>query len=149
MYGKTVKVVTFLPCEFFHHITRRKKVFWGRLGGSVGWASNFSSGHDLTALEFEPHVRLWADGSEPGAWLDSVSPSLSAPPLLTLSFFLLQKLNIKKRRRRRRYSAGLPVSVCLWGGCLRISIMYYYVLCFSLGQVPPRAQQWRLGRYLT
>ena len=39
----------------------------GQLGGSVGWASNFGSGHDLTAHEFEPRVRLCADGSEPGA----------------------------------------------------------------------------------
>ena len=39
----------------------------GRLGGSVGEASDFSSGHDLAVREFEPRVGLWADGSEPGA----------------------------------------------------------------------------------
>ena len=39
----------------------------GRLGGSVGWASDFGSGHDLTVREFEPHVGLCADSSEPGA----------------------------------------------------------------------------------
>ena len=39
----------------------------GRLGGSVGWASDFSSSHDLVVCEFEPHVRLCADSSEPGA----------------------------------------------------------------------------------
>ena len=39
----------------------------GCLGGSVCWASDFSSGHDLTDPEFEPHVGLCADSSEPGA----------------------------------------------------------------------------------
>ena len=39
----------------------------GCLGGSVGWASNFGSGHDLAVCEFEPHVGLCADSSEPGA----------------------------------------------------------------------------------
>ena len=39
----------------------------GCLGGSVGYASAFGSGHDLTVREFEPRVGLWADGSEPGA----------------------------------------------------------------------------------
>ena len=33
----------------------------GRLGGSVGWASNFSTGHGLTVCEFEPHVGLCAN----------------------------------------------------------------------------------------
>ena len=28
----------------------------GRLGGTVGWASDFSSGHDLTVPEFKPRV---------------------------------------------------------------------------------------------
>ena len=39
----------------------------GCLGGSVGWASDFSSGHDLTVREFKSCVRLCADSSEPGA----------------------------------------------------------------------------------
>ena len=39
----------------------------GRLGGSVGWASDFGSGRELAAREFKPRVGLWADGSEPGA----------------------------------------------------------------------------------
>ena len=39
----------------------------GRLGGSVGWASDFGSGHDLAVREFEPRVGLCADRSEPGA----------------------------------------------------------------------------------
>ena len=44
---------------------------------------DFGSGHDLIVREFEPHIRLCTDGAEP-AW-DSLSLSLSAPPLLALS----------------------------------------------------------------
>ena len=39
----------------------------GRLGGSVGWAADFGSGHDLAVREFEPRVGLCADSSEPQA----------------------------------------------------------------------------------
>ena len=51
---------------------------------------DLSSGPDLTVHEFEPRVRLCADGLEP-AW-DSVSPSLSSPPwfMHTCSYFLSQ-----------------------------------------------------------
>ena len=57
-------------------------------------ASDFGSGHDVSVHEFEPRVGLCADGSEPGAALDPVSPSLSAPPplALCLSRFLKNKL---------------------------------------------------------
>ena len=67
------------------------KNIWGpgRLGGSVGQASDFSSGHDLTVREFEPHVRLCADSAEPTS--DPLSSSLSAPPPLTLCQSLSQK----------------------------------------------------------
>ena len=37
----------------------------------------FSSGHELTIRELEPHIRLCAESEEP-AW-DSRSPSLSLP----------------------------------------------------------------------
>ena len=43
------------------------RVPMGRLGGSVNWAADFGSGHDLGIGGFEPHVRLCADCSEPGA----------------------------------------------------------------------------------
>ena len=46
---------------------------------------DFGSGCDLMFPEFEPHVGLCADIVKP-VW-DSVSLSLSAPPLLTLSLF--------------------------------------------------------------
>ena len=44
---------------------------------------DFGSGHDLTVRGMDPRVGLCADGTQP-AW-DSLSPSLSAPPLLALS----------------------------------------------------------------
>ena len=60
----------------------------GHLGGSVGWASDFSSGH-----EFEPHVGLGTDSSEPGACFGFwVSPSVSVPPPLMLCLSL-SKIN--------------------------------------------------------
>ena len=59
-----------------------KSQIQGRLRGSVGWVSNFGSGHDLAAREFKPSVGFCADSLEPAS--DSVSPSLSAPPTLTL-----------------------------------------------------------------
>ena len=46
----------------------------------------FVSGHDPTICELEPRVGLCADSAEPAS--DSVSPSFSAPPLLTLSLSL-------------------------------------------------------------
>ena len=64
----------------------------GHLGGSVAWASDFSSGHGTTACEFEPRVRLCADSSEPGTcfWL-CVSFSLCLSPTCALSLCVSQK----------------------------------------------------------
>ena len=66
-------------------------------GVAPGWLSqlkhltpDFSSGHDLTVHEFNPHMGLCSDCAEP-AW-DSLSPSLSALPLLELSL-LVSKIN--------------------------------------------------------
>ena len=47
---------------------------------------DFGSGHDLRVPEFKPRVGLCADSVEP-AW-DSLSPSLSLPTPLTLSWSL-------------------------------------------------------------
>ena len=71
----------------------RLRGFKKRQAGAPGWLSQLSSGsgHDLTVREFEPHVGLCADSSEPGPASDSVSPSLSAPPPLTLSLSFSQK----------------------------------------------------------
>ena len=53
----------------------------------------FGSGHDLTVREFKPCMGFFADGVQ-SAW-DSLSPSLSTPPLLmhTLSQSLTLKIN--------------------------------------------------------
>ena len=48
-------------------------------GGSVGWASDLGSGHDLTDPEFKPCIGFIAVSTEPA--LEPLSPSLSAPPL--------------------------------------------------------------------
>ena len=43
---------------------------------------DFGPGHDLTVREFEPRGGLCTDGAEPAR--ASLSPSLSAPPRLSL-----------------------------------------------------------------
>ena len=58
--------------------------------GAPGWRSRLSvrlqPGHDLAVHEFEPRVRLWADGSEPGACFRfCVSLSLCPFPVHALS----------------------------------------------------------------
>ena len=64
----------------------------GRLGGSVGGATDFGSGHDLTVREFEPRVGLCADSSEPGACFGfCVSLSLCPSPAHGLSLCLRNK----------------------------------------------------------
>ena len=61
----------------------------GCLGGTVGWASDFISSHDLMVCEFKPCVGLCADSSEPGAYLGfCVFLSLCPSPTHTLSVSL-------------------------------------------------------------
>ena len=60
------------------------------LFGAPGWRSRLSirlqPGPDLAVREFEPRIRLWADGSEPGAWFRfCVSLSLCPSPVHALS----------------------------------------------------------------
>ena len=59
------------------------------LGGSVGLASDFSSGHDLAFHGFKPGIGLCADSLEPKACF-RFCVSLSAPPHL-ISVSLCQK----------------------------------------------------------
>ena len=73
--------------------------------GAPGWRSRLSvrlqPGHDLAVHEFEPRVRLWADGSEPGACFRfCVSLSLCPSPVhaLSLSVSKINK-NVKKKFR--------------------------------------------------
>ena len=51
-------------------------VSFGHLGDSVSQAPDFSSGHDLTVCEFEPHIRSALTDSPKAAW-DSLPLSLS------------------------------------------------------------------------
>ena len=60
----------------------------GRLGGSIGWASDFGSGHDLTVREFEPRVGLCADSSEPGACFGFCVSLFLYPSPLTVCLYL-------------------------------------------------------------
>ena len=58
--------------------------------GAPGWRSQLGvrlqPGHDLAVREFEPRVRFWADGSEPGACFRfCVSLSLCPSPAHALS----------------------------------------------------------------
>ena len=73
--------------------------------------SDFSSGHDLTVGEFEPHVGLTAISVESS--LDPRSPtSLSAPPLLMLSLSKINKTLTKKERKKEKmscYRAVYPI----------------------------------------
>ena len=65
--------------EQINETTSELKIL-GHLGGSVGWASNFGSGHDLAVQNSRPMSGsvLTAQSLEPAS--NSVSPSLSAPP---------------------------------------------------------------------
>ena len=67
----------------------------GTSGGSVGWASDFSSGRDLMVRELEPCSGLCADNSEPGAYF-TFCVSLSDPPPLALYFSLSLSLSLSK-----------------------------------------------------
>ena len=58
----------------------------GCLGGSVSWASDFVSGHDLTVDGFEPRIRLCVHSSELGACFGfCVSLPLCSSPAHALS----------------------------------------------------------------
>ena len=85
---------------------------WGRLGGSVSWASSFGSGHDLMVCRFEPCIGLYADSSEPGACSDSVSLFLCPSPARSrvLSFSLKNKQTLKKNFFLNIQSRGVWVA---------------------------------------
>ena len=67
-------------------------VFCGTWMAQLVKASDFGSGHDLIVLEFESHIGLCADGSEPRACFGfCVFLSVSAPRHLVCSLSLSQK----------------------------------------------------------
>ena len=61
---------------------------------------DFGSGYDLMVREIETRIGLCADSME-SAW-DSLSPSLSAPPLLILSLYITKNEHFFKRISRAR-----------------------------------------------
>ena len=74
----------------------------GRLGGSVGQASDFGSGHDLVVREFKPRIGLCADNSEPGACFRfCVSLSLCLSPHSHSVSLSLKNKYLKKKERKK------------------------------------------------
>ena len=79
--------------------------------GAPGWRSRLSvrlqPGHDLAVCEFEPRVRLWADGSEPGAcfWF-CVSLSLCPSPVHALSFSVPKIKNKRWKKKLKKKSSS-------------------------------------------
>ena len=63
-YNKLCFPESFLCLLIQLHLTdqliKEYKTLQGCLGGSVGWASDFGSGHDLVVCEFKPRIRLSA-----------------------------------------------------------------------------------------
>ena len=78
------------------------RVCFRRLGGSVSWASNFSSGHALTVHWVQPRIGLCADSLEPGACFRfCVSLSLCPSPIHALSVSV-PKINKKKKLKKKK-----------------------------------------------
>ena len=121
----------------------------GRLGDSVGWASDFGSGHDLTVCEFEPLV-LTAHSLEPA--LDSASPSLSlcSSPAHALSLSV-SKINFKgapgwRSRLGIRLQPGHDLAVREFKPCVRLwadgsepGACFRFCVSFSLCPSPVHA----------
>ena len=93
----------------------------GRLGGSLGRASDFSSGHDLAVCGFEPRVGLCADSSEPGACF-GFCLLLSLPhPTCALSKINKCKKNFFFLKKTLLAHLQLPLSFVLWSQVLHHS----------------------------
>ena len=81
----------------------KNKTSW-RVGGSVSWAPDLGSGHDLAVRGFEPHIGLCADSSEPRTcfrFCDSLSLSAPPTPALCLSLKKKHKTNKKKKEKNK------------------------------------------------
>lgn len=46
--------------KLYNEVLTESQGMYRFLGGSIGRASDFSSGHALTVPEFEPHVGAWS-----------------------------------------------------------------------------------------
>ena len=98
-------------------LTSRNSLPVGCLGSSVGWASNFRSGYDLTVCESESHIGLCADSSEPA--LDSVFLSVCSSPAWAHARSLsLSKINKRLKNFKEETVFLQPPDKCLLGLCL-------------------------------
>ena len=109
-----------------------QKCLLGCLGGSVDWASNFSSGHDFAVREFEPRVRLCADSSEPGpCFRFCVSLSLTLPCSCSVTL----KNKQTKIKKKKVSHPGMPVSI-------QLLTLAQLVISQLWDQAPRGAPQW-------
>ena len=107
--------------------------------GAPGWRSRLSirlqPGHDLAVREFEPRIRLWADGSEPGACFRfCVSLSLCPSPVhaLSLSVPKINK-NVEKKKKESYTQPTEPPRYPKSLLCLEASSGFAKIsLCLSL-----------------
>ena len=107
------------PGKFHLKLYLRTILLSGHLGGSVGWASDFGSGHDLAVREFEPHVGLSADSSEPGPCFRfcvplSLRPTPDCAPSLCLSKMNEHQKKKNKNRTILLSSKSLNLICLLW-----------------------------------
>ena len=86
-------MVNFILCVLYHSKIEtdqrpnyKKKTYKtmeeGHVDGSVDWASNFSSGHDLTVREFEPTSDLLLSACQRRAHFRASVPSFRPLPRL-------------------------------------------------------------------
>ena len=79
-------------CQYRHALLSKLKKCIGTWVAQSVKRLTFISGHDLTVREFEPYMGLSAVSAQPA--LDPLSPSLSAPPLLTLACALSDRKSV-------------------------------------------------------
>ena len=93
---------TWHACRLIQYL-KNTNLFWGPWVAQSVKHMTVGLGHDLIVLGIKPLVGLRANSTEP-AW-DSLSPSLSAPPLLALSFspFLSLKINKLKNNNNNHH----------------------------------------------
>ena len=108
--------------------------------GAPGWRSRSSvrlqPGHDLAVPEFEPRVRLWADGSEPGACFRlCVSLSLCPYPVHALS---LSVPKINKRWKKKMFS----FTCNFWVVFLSVPRIWVYWFAFFYLKEEKRKDEW-------
>ena len=91
---------------------------------------DFSSGHDLTVCEIEPHIRFCADGAAP-AW-DSLSPSFSASSLLVHISSRARALSLShKKKHKKKKRTGKTLEIISKARPLMALFPCFIILCNS------------------